>query len=430
MSIYDSYAANVDLGNATDAKIKYQAEQYDMSGLNTYNPNAQNTYFDPNDEGLKQAKLEYAKNKNGGVNFKPPSNMQMFVDMLGGLLIGYGMSRLLGGDGRESLAVGLNAAAINHDNDKTENERFGIIKEAIQKNGQIYNPEDLWDYMKTGNKGGMTNSENHVFQSEQNDKRYEEQNTSREDSQNFQAGQQKERESEQEKLQNQRLTVQQQLAQARMKAANGGDLDPSGRFTITGNYTKDHEANVPLQDFMSNNRKANADLHKAQQADARIDAVDTNTPIGQVAASYQFLTVEAPSISNTVATASGVSDEAVNSWSDKINQILQKGEQRGSFTPQEISEMKDAAHKETAAMKKLAVDAAVSLAKGYNMDDLKTATAVSAATGVPANEIIAAMNNEPASQPVAKAPAGSSEGEHLSKNGRDYVVHNGLVYPA
>lgn len=404
----------------------YQAEQNEVSGLAQSNPNttAQTYYSNQNPEVLK-AKAEINTPTAG---FKPPSNGQMLADMLGGLLLGYGASRLLGADGKASLAIGLNAAGINHDKDLQEVERYKIIESSIEQNGMIYNPQSLYTFMKTGNGSAMEQEEREYFNAGQTATNQAWQDSRLDKTQNYQTQRQQAQFQQQDKNREDNQLFQQGMQKDRL-SATGADVSPDGKFTITGNFTKDHEANIPLQDFMSNYRKANADLHKAQQADARIDAVNTNTPIGQVAAAYQFLTVEAPSISNSVSAATGVSSEAVNGWSDKINQILQKGQKKGSFTPQEIDEMKSAAHAETAAMKKLAVDAAASFANGYNMQDLKTATAVSAATGVPASEIIAAQTGKPTGTPVATAPAGSKNGDILYKDGQSFKVWDGKVYP-
>ncbi|MGE5877650.1 hypothetical protein [Klebsiella variicola] len=386
-----------------------------------------------------KAKKDGAKELSGGLDIKPPSALRQMIDMAGGLLIGYFAAKSGGASGTGALLVGLTAAASNHDSDQKLIDRAKIARKMFSEGG--YTEDALYNFYRTGDDSGLK-AETSSIAADRRQGITEQGVTAR---QQTGINAQKERQASQQQFQagedDKRLTVQQQIANAKLKAMDSGNADPSGKFTITGNYTKDHEANIPLQDFLSNYRKANADLHKAQQADARIDAVNTNTPIGQVAAAYQFLTVEAPSISNTVATASGVSDEAVNGWSDKINQIIQNRiQQGGKFTPEEINEMKNAAHSETAAMKKLSIDAANSLAQGYNMNDLKTATAVSAATGVPISELRAAqeqseVNNsntvtyttdDGQSHTVNKSDANLMKDP---KTGQLYVVIDGKGYP-
>lgn len=406
----------------------YQAEQA-SSNVQQFQDVRDMQVYPTTTEASLQSKYAVAQqdgNKllNGGLNIKPPSVMRQMIDMVGGALITYFAARTGGVSGSGAALMALTAAAANHDNDQQLVQRGEIAKKLFNQGG--YTEDALYQYYHNGDDSGLK-AEN---QSIAADKRAGIQDQAASDRQDKQIGAQQslenQRESNQQTLQTQRLNVQQTIANARMNAMGMGNADPSGKFTITGNYTRDHEANVPLQDFAMNYRKSNADLHKAQQADARIDAVNTSTPIGQVAAAYQFLTVEAPSISNSVGTATGVSSEAVNGWSDKINQIIQKGTQRGSFTPEEISEMKDAAHKETAAMKKMAVDSAKSLASGYNMNDLKTATAVSAATGVPASEIIQAQNEEQQTENSLNGSASTApEGSTVTYEGTTYKTING-----
>ncbi len=392
----------------------------DLSNMQVYqttpDANLNNLYVKAREDGAKQL--------SGGLDIKPPSVMRQLIDMAGGLLIGYFAARTGGASGTGALLVGLTAAASNHDADQKLMDRAKIARKMYSEGG--YTEDALYNFYRTGDDSGLKAETTSIAQDRRqgitNDAAAQRQQTGI----NAQAARQKSQQEFQEQEQNQRLTVQQQIANAKLKATSS-EIDPNGKFTITGDYTKDHEANIPLQDFMSNYRKANADLHRAQQADARIDAVDTKTPIGQVAAAYQFLTVEAPSISNTVATASGVSDEAVNGWSDKINQIIQNRVQKGGhFTQEEINEMKNAAHSETAAMKKLSVEAASSLAQGYNMNDLKTATAVSGATGVPVNELLAAQKQvQETTDSLNGSPSTAPENSTVEYDGVTFKTVNG-----
>ncbi|APY72381.1 hypothetical protein J9S84_004801 [Salmonella enterica] len=102
-------------------------------------------------------KLAKAKNafKNGGLNFRPPSMGRMFSDMLGGLLIAYAATRLLGGDSKASLAIGLLAAGGNHDADQAEQERFRAVSDMIGKVPQ----EAIYNYMRTGDDKALQTAE-------------------------------------------------------------------------------------------------------------------------------------------------------------------------------------------------------------------------------------------------------------------------------
>ena len=191
----------------------WEAEQNEVSGLAQVNPNTTAiTYYTNQNPEYKKAQAEAYKPAAG---FKPPSNGQMLADMLGGLLIGYGSARLLGGDGKASLAIGLNAAGINHDKDLQEVERYKIIQNSIEQNGMIYNPQSLWSFMKTGNGSAMEQEEREHFnagqtannqawqdqrmntqqgyQTERQQAQFAQQDKNREDQQAFQQGMQTER---------------------------------------------------------------------------------------------------------------------------------------------------------------------------------------------------------------------------------------------
>ncbi|MCU7121063.1 hypothetical protein J3T26_09930 [Salmonella enterica] len=407
---------------------KQEQQQKDVSGLNMniVNPSSFN------DPEFEKKRLKAAEQfKNGGLPFTAPDEKQTLEDMMGGFLFGGAIALLIGAAAPVAIGIGLLAANSNRDTDTAMQHRMPMVRE-MYKQG-IYSDDALWQYMTTGN--------NQLLQQERTEQ------NKREDAQTALQNQEtlaqwtndnitKPNQERQHDYRMQEIAARPlgrlrasgglsdgigldsnddaraqtilarnydtmtgkeptqraiDWAKAHMAGLNG--VDPSKQlFTITGTHKDDMSAEKVLNDFSQNYRKANTDLHKAQQADARMNAVDTSTPIGQVAAAYQFLTVEAPTISNTVATATGVSDEAVNTWSDKIQQILQKGSQAGSFTEQEISDMKYAAQQETKAMHDMAVKAAAQIAQGFNMKDVKTATAVSAATGIPASEILAYWN--------------------------------------
>lgn len=158
----------LDYGNLASVVMQGEAEKKDMSGINTYNFNdTALTYYNPQDPQSIKNRAAIAKQATtNGTGFKPPSNGRMLFDMLGSLLVAYGSMRMFGADGKEAVGVGLNAAVIAHDKDKQETDRYGIIKEAIAKNGEIYSPQDLWNFMKTGNGKGMETAETRKYNRE------------------------------------------------------------------------------------------------------------------------------------------------------------------------------------------------------------------------------------------------------------------------
>lgn len=146
--------------------------------------------------------------ESGGLPFSPPSNGQMLMDMLGGLLLGFASAKLLGGSSKEGLAIGLLAAGGNHDADKAEQQRFLAIKDMVAKGGN-YSADALFNYMKTGDDKALqeTRKENHESDLE----------TQRENNQLKLEGQ---REASQEKLEAMREANQAKLEGMREGAAN------------------------------------------------------------------------------------------------------------------------------------------------------------------------------------------------------------------
>lgn len=197
----------------------YQAEQNEVSGLAQSNPNttAQTYYSNQNPEVLK-AKAEINTPTAG---FKPPSNGQMLADMLGGLLLGYGASRLLGADGKASLAIGLNAAGINHDKDLQEAERYKIIESSIEQNGMIYNPQSLYTFMKTGNGSAMEQEEREYFNAGQTSNNQAWQDSRLEKTQNYQTQRQQAQFQQQDKNREDNQLFQHGMQTERLNAKGG-----------------------------------------------------------------------------------------------------------------------------------------------------------------------------------------------------------------
>jgi len=226
----------IEYGNVGEAAINTQLEQNNLDGLQQVNPNTTaETYYNPQDPQALKAKAEIAKKANNGINFQPPSTGQMFMDMLGGMLVAYGASRLLGADGNQALGVGLTAAAINHDKDREENHRFSIINDAINRNGQIYDPQDLYDFMKTGNGKGMEAAEQRKYKTDDMAATFEHQDAMQQgrfdNSQNMLA----QRFNQQDKLQGERFEQQNAMQQGRFaqqEAMGKNQLSASRRGTI------------------------------------------------------------------------------------------------------------------------------------------------------------------------------------------------------
>lgn len=163
----DDFLNSLNMGNAAAMATQLDAERMDFSGVEQYNPNTTGeTFYNEQDPQTLKAKAQLEKAKNNGVDFKPPSNGRMLFDMLGSLLVSYGAMRLFGAEGNEALGVGLTAAGLAHDKDKQEVDRYSILQQAIAKNGNIYSPEDLWNFMKTGDGKGMEAAETRKYNRE------------------------------------------------------------------------------------------------------------------------------------------------------------------------------------------------------------------------------------------------------------------------
>ncbi|WP_369136413.1 hypothetical protein [Klebsiella variicola] len=220
-----------------DALLKKNYLEENAQGLTMINPNQTGeTYYNPQDPQSIAAREDFAakqrKADNGGLDFQPASTGQMLLDMLGSMLITYGASRLLGADGNAALGLGLQASAVAHDMDKQEQERYGIIKSAIKRNGNIYSPEMLWEFMKTGKGDKMEQTERDHYNTDERYKleqdKFAQQNANREDSQSFQAQQQDQR------LANQASMQADRLAHGLGSGANSQLVDQNGQLTWHG----------------------------------------------------------------------------------------------------------------------------------------------------------------------------------------------------
>ncbi|WEF29973.1 hypothetical protein PYR66_09900 [Klebsiella aerogenes] len=454
----------LDTSNEASLASSFLTRNYveeNAQGLTMIDPNQSSATTYLSKSQLAKAKEDAETVANGGVNFKPPSTGQMLLDMLGSMLITYGASRLLGIGGSAALGLGLTASAVAHDKDKQENERFEILQNSIKENGNIYSSEMLWNFMKTGDGKAMMDTEKN--QLAEKNKREDAETKHGWDVDAAQQAEQWKQEDDNTSFEHQKElhsmpTYHDLHSQSgsigsysstpaitnRAKQIVDTGIDPATgkpatkttmdwaqnhiteassvtgntpRVKLTGNYTADHAKMDALKSFARTHSKAIADWNKSKQADARMNAVDTSTPIGQIADAYQFLTVEAPSISNTVSTASGVSDEAVTGWADKINQMIQdKVKNKGKFTPEEISEMKDAAHKETEAMNNLMSESAKPVANAFDLNDRYTRSQVAANTGLTTEQLdqLAKEQDGNVAQPVANAnssPTNNTSGD-------------------
>lgn len=250
MSVQDIVnSGGYDFGNTAAMASQFNAEEKDFSGLNTWNANdTSETFYNPQDPTTLKAKAEIERAKNNGVPFTPPSNGRMLFDMLGSLLISYGAMKLLGADGNEALGVGLVASATAHDKDKQEIDRYGILQGAIKQNGNIYSPEILWNFMKTGDGKAMEEVEREHYQSGDKQAAWNHEDASREDTQQFNKEQQGRMFNNQNNMQRERLNEQEVMQQERLKAqaVNGKNALTASRLGTLDNQIVDNDK--PMKD--------------------------------------------------------------------------------------------------------------------------------------------------------------------------------------
>lgn len=414
-------------GQATPSQIKelYESAQQEQdwkgaTDLSVVNPDTLNTGVD-----IGKARAEFQRN---GLpeGIEKPSKWGKLEDMLGSLLVGVALSALLGMDGKGAIGVGLMAAGSALDLDNAKAQRYDSIM-SMDRTG--INPAALVDYYNTGNLKGL--------------QYYEDERNKREDA--AQALQDKETYAqwEDQNILQPREERQHGYRMQEIAARPIGRLGGLSESTISANtlspesddteYDKQMKRNIAIKqatnkplsvselaylDSKSNPKVSgglinlgNADMHdkismqktisnyrthnqtmsnlaqKTNAAEARLNAVDMSMPIGQLAGEYQFLTVEAPTIGNSVAVASGVSQETVDGYQDKLNQLIQKWQMKGSLTPQEASELKSTAKAEADALRKVKETQDLLFAQDYDLSDPQTRSAIEAATDLTADDI-------------------------------------------
>lgn len=324
-------------GNSAAMAMQFSAEDETIQGLKQFNPNlTAETYYDPQDPTSLKAKAELEKARNQGVPFTPPSNGRMLMDMLGGMLMGYGLMRMYGADSTEALSIGLTAAGINHDKDKQEIDRYGIIQGAIAKNGDIYSPEILWNFMKTGDGKAMEQVERDYFNSGQTDKRYAHEDAAREDTQTFQAGEQADRLKQQRDIADERLAMERD----RLNKGLGGGMaltDENGYLTGHGGTQAYQLANSVykmkspyvkgLQTRMQKLASAEGMIPQIQEAISKGDY----TTAQQLFNTYQSDLAQANKGGN--ASISDANREELNKVGSLLNQWENKARSIAGYTP-------------------------------------------------------------------------------------------------
>lgn len=281
------------LGNGAAMAAQFNAEQLDYQGVQNFNPNTTSeTFYNPQDPETLRKKAQLEQLKQNGVPFTAPSNGRMLFDMLGSMLVSYGYMRLFGAEGNEALGVGLSAAGIAHDKDKQEIDRYGILQGAINKNGDIYSPEILWQFMKSGDGKAMEQVERDHFNSGETDKRFAHEDTSREDTQTFQAGEQADRLAQQKELHGETLAMQ----QARLdKMGNGRGsamslVDDEGYLTGHGSTAAQNLANIVWREKASFIKPLQTRMSKLSSAEGMAPQIEDAIKRGDYKTAQQLFT--------------------------------------------------------------------------------------------------------------------------------------------
>ncbi|ELP3919289.1 hypothetical protein QUQ16_000189 [Escherichia coli] len=168
--IVNSNTGNYDLtpSQAAQGYQYYQdAQNIQGLGMSPVIPSTENVSLES--QRVKAANAMKQAKESGGLPFSPPSNTTMFMDMLGGLLIGYAAMRLLGGNSKESIAIGLLSAGGNHDADRAEQQRFQVVKDIYSKGG--YTEDALYKFMKTGDDKALQSEQKESHEDNLEDKR-------------------------------------------------------------------------------------------------------------------------------------------------------------------------------------------------------------------------------------------------------------------
>lgn len=333
---------NLNFGNSAAMAEQFSAEQKTFEGALQYNPNTTaETYYDPQDPQTLKAKAQLEQAKQNGVPFTPPSNGRMLFDMLGSLLVAYGSMKLFGADGNEALGVGLSAAGIAHDKDKQEIDRYGILQGAIAQNGNIYSPEMLWQFMKTGDGKAMEEVEREHFNSGETDKRYSQQDAAREDNQLFESQQQDLNRAQRDRYHTDEMNIQQQ----RLNKPFGGSamalVDDEGYLTGHGSAAAQNLANSVWREKASFIKPLQARMSKLASAEGMAPQIEAAINKGdyklaqQLFNTYQSDLAQANKGGN--ASISEADKDELNKIGGLLNQWENKARSIAGYTPNDES---------------------------------------------------------------------------------------------
>lgn len=432
-----------DASNVADTIIATQQEADNAQGLASYNPNTTSeTFYNPQDPQSIKAKEEALRAQNNGLTFKPPSNGQMLFDMLGSMLIGYGASKLLGADSNAALSVGLGAAGINHDKDKEEANRFQVIKDAIARNGQIYDSNELYNFMKTGDGKGMEQAETRHYNTQSAEDRYTQQNANREDSQNFQQSQQDANREQREAFHTDTMNMQQKnIDQRREDSKSQLTLSRAGSMAnqimdndkpmkdryqqqLTGWTDAKNQINIIKAAQQVLNSNSSSDQAK-QQAQAMIQGAIPSLVHGVARGEMGGTATITPESLKGALPSLGLA-------ADKYN--VGTGLYNGTLSDSQIQAIDEQINGNRASignsLQQINSNENKSIAQATgNQNIADSYTYTSGNMPKSTDEAQGSSTNGGNGEAIATAPSGSENGDILTKGGKKYVVKNGLVYP-
>lgn len=427
----------IQYGNIGEAAINTQLEQNNFDGLQQVNPNSTGeTFYNPQDPQALKAKAELEKKANNGINFKPPSQGQMFMDMLGGMLIAYSASRLLGNDGNASLGVGLMAAALNHDKDKNENHRFSIINDSINRNGHIYDPNDLYEFMKTGNGKGMEAAEQRKYKLSDTAAQYEHEDAMQQGRFDNSQNMLEQRFNQQDKLQGERFEHQGAMQQERLehqdnRSGAGALVDNDGHLTFHGGTQATGLANAVRQTkapLVRNLQSRMAKLASAEGAIPQIkEAINRGDYKGAQAIYNTFKDDIASANKGGNASISESDRSEMENIGSTLNQWMNKARTSAGYMPNEdtmnavFNNMKAISQNDRHALNTEVESEVDNLGGGaYNPAVVKGAASILMNQAVGNNE--APSSSE---APVNSAPPSADGVKQVAMGTRDLISHDG-----
>lgn len=432
--------------NPVQGVTPYQAQQgastvqqyQDVRDMQTYQTTPE---ADLNAKYLLAKKDAANQINNGGLGIKPPSALRQCIDMLGGLLIGYFAAKSGGASGTGAMLIGLTAAASNHDSDQKLVQRGKIAKQLYAEGG--YSPDALYNFYKTGDDKGLEGERNNAAANDRAQMNIDAQTGRQSAQQAFTSNENDKRYAQQNALEDKREAFHAAHPVGGNSMALVGD---DGYLTGRGQIAAQKLADSVRQTKGAYVRQLQTRLAKLASNEGMADKINSELASGDYEKAYsdyqQFkadLAQAAKGGNSSISPQEQAEVDKIGGFFTNMGNSIRKGL---GFTPDKdtmnavMNTFNNITDNDRSALNR-EVENEVNTVGGGVMNP---AVVQGAASIIKQQEI----GNVPASsggngsgeypsykgeQPVSVAPSGAKDGEILTKDGVNYVVKNGYVYP-